>query len=139
MQYYGRNQPQDERIGVGMSAPLFEWDRFVGKHMTPVDAVQNARAAGQSIEEYAHSYAGEHPSEDIDSDDLANGMVGDMLQAAHNLATFRVTGSPALGPHSDTIFDEEPVDPEAYYAWIETADENEILEQVTTKESEQPG
>jgi hypothetical protein len=124
-----------------MSAVLFnyerfEWDRYIGDHMTPVDAVQNARSAGQSFDTYAREYATAHPVEDVSTDDLANGMAGDMLQAAHNLANFRVTGSPALSPHSATLLGDTPDDPETYYAWIETADESEILERITGRKTE---
>ena len=119
-----------------MSVTVFEWDRHVGTHMTPVDAVQNARAAGQSFEEYAAGYAGSNPSDQITNDELADGMVADMVRAAHNLANFRVTGSPALSQHSGAIFANEPDDPNAYYSWVETADEAEILASVNTHPSD---
>lgn len=116
-----------------MSVTVFEWDRHVGTHMTPVDAVQNARAAGQSFEEYAADYAGNNPSQDISNDAVASGMVADMVRAAHNLANFRVTGSPALSQHSGAIFAGEPDNPDTYYNWVETADESEILAKVDTQ------
>ena len=119
-----------------MSSSFFEWDRYVGTHMTPVDAVNNAREAGQTFDEYARKYAANQPSEEISVDELANGMVGDMRQAAHNLAHHRVVGNPDLSPHESTIFENEPADMENYYAWIQTADESDILERVTTKETE---
>lgn len=119
-----------------MSISLFEWDRYVGTGMTPVDAMQNARAAGQTIEEYAQAYAAEHASEEISADELANGMAGNMLQAARNLAHFRVVGNPDLSPHEAAIFRNEPADLENYYLWIETAGESEIVERITSKETE---
>lgn len=118
-----------------MSSSFFEWDRYVGTHITPVDAVNNARAAGQTFDEYARDYAANQPSEEIPAEELANGMVADMQQAAHNLAHHRVVGNPDLGPHESTIFMDEPADPNTYYHWIETADESEILEQITTREA----
>lgn len=139
MHYDGSKQQHNERMVAQMSAPLFEWDRFVGRHMTPVDAVHRAREAGQTFEAFARSYAAEHPVEDLSTDELADGMLGDMHRAAHNLATFRVTGSPTLAPYSEVLFAEEPEDPDDYYGWIETADENEIVAQVTARESGQPG
>ena len=119
-----------------MSSSFFEWNRYVGAHMTPVDAVNNARAASQTFDEYARECAASQPAEEISADELANGMVGDMQQAAHNLAHVRVIGNPDLNPHEQTIFGDVPADLENYYAWVETADENEILEQVTSKETE---
>ncbi|CAN5780916.1 hypothetical protein BH20CHL1_BH20CHL1_08840 [soil metagenome] len=119
-----------------MSSTFFEWNRYVGAHMTPVDAVNNARSAGQTFEEYAGGYAVNQPSEEITVDELAGGMVGDMRQAAHNLAHVRVVGNPDLSTHESTIFGDIPADAENYYAWLETADEREILEQVTTRETE---
>jgi FMN-dependent NADH-azoreductase len=119
-----------------MSSSFFEWDRYVGTHMTPVDAVKNARAAGQTFDEYAQEYAANQPADEVSNDELANGMVGDMQQAAHNLAHHRVVGNPDLSPHESTLFADIPADADNYYAWLETADESEILEQVTTRESE---
>ena len=118
-----------------MSSSFFEWERYVGTHMTPVDAVNNARAAGQTFEEYASDYAANHSVEEVTTDELANGMVADMLQAAHNLAHHRVVGNPDLSPHEATIFRDEPADADSYYGWIETAEESEILEQITTREA----
>lgn len=118
-----------------MSLTLFEWDRYVGTHMTPVDAVHSARAAGKTFNEYASEYAAANPSEEITVEELTNGMVSDMVRAAHNLATFRVTGSPTLSPYSAALFMEEPDDPENYYAWIETVDESEIVEKVRARET----
>lgn len=118
-----------------MSSTFFEWDRYVGTHMTPVDAVNNARAAGQTFDEYAREYADTQPAEGVSADEMANGMVGDMQQAAHNLAHHRVIGNPDLSPHEATIFGNVPADLENYYAWVETADESDILEQVTTNEA----
>lgn len=120
-----------------MSGAQFDWDHHVGTQVTPVDAVHAANTARQTFGEYAAWYTAEHLSDDITADEMANGMVGAMLQAAHNLASFRVRGSPQLGPHASTIFAREPVDPQGYYAWIETGDENEILEMVTTRQSEE--
>lgn len=109
---------------------FFEWDRYVGTDITPVDAVQQARDAGQSFTEYAQAFADQNPQEDISSEDLVSGMVGSMNQAAHNLANFRVTGNEHLAHHSDTIFAHNPDDPNTFYGWVETAPEEEILERV---------
>ena len=119
-----------------MSLTLFEWDRYVGKHMTPVDAVQNARAAGQTFSEYTEEYARNQPSEEITNEELANGMISDMNQAARNLATFRITGSPVLNQHSADIFRTTPDDPDTYYYWVQTASEAEIVAKVTVPETE---
>lgn len=119
-----------------MSLTLFEWDRYVGKHMTPVDAVHNAREANQSSQEYAEAYASEHPPEEITSEELVNGMVAAMYQAARNLATFRITGSPVLGPYSKTIFAESPENPDAYYLWVATADQQEIIDTITASQAD---
>jgi hypothetical protein len=116
-----------------MSLTLFEWDRYVGKHMTPVDAVQNARAAGQTFAEYAGEYASNQPAEEITGEELANGMISDMNQAARNLAQFRITGSPALNQHSAAIFRTTPDDPDTYYYWVQTASEDEIVAKVTAE------
>ena len=117
-----------------MSLTLFEWDRYVGRHMTPVDAVQNARAAGQSFSAYAEAYAAEHPPEEITAEELAMGMVSDMNQAAHNLATFRVTGNPTLARYSDKLFNTQPDDPDTYYYWVQTASEQEIIDKVAIED-----
>ena len=109
---------------------FFEWDRYVGTDITPVDAVQQAREAGQSFTEYAQAFADRNPQDDISSEDLVSGMVGSMNQAAHNLANFRVTGSRDLSYQSGAIFAHEPDDPDSYYHWVETASEEEILERV---------
>lgn len=114
-----------------MSMTLFEWDRYVGTHMTPVDAVHNAREANQSSKEYAEAYAAEHPPKEITNDELVNGMVAAMYQAAHNLATFRITGSPVLGPYSKLIFAKTPENPDAYYLWVATANQQEIIDTIT--------
>lgn len=118
-----------------MSSTFFEWDRYVGTDMTPVDAVNNARAAGQTFSEYASDYAASNPAEEITVEELANGMVGDMQQAAHNLAHHRVVGNPDLSPHEAAIFADEPPDADSYYHWVQTAAESEILEQLTTREA----
>lgn len=110
---------------------FFEWDRFVGTHMTPVDAVQHARDENKTFTAYAEDFARNNPSEDIEPQDLVDGMVYDMIQAAHNLATFRVTGSPVLGPYSTSIFEKTPSNPDEYYLWVATADEQEIIDKVT--------
>jgi hypothetical protein len=125
-----------ERTGARMSLTLFEWDRYVGKNMTPVDAVQNARAAGQTFSEYAEEYAGNQPSEEITNEELANGMVTNMNQAARNLATFRITGSPVLNQHSAAIFRTTPDDPDSYYYWVQTASEDEIVAKVNVEAAE---
>jgi hypothetical protein len=123
-----------------MSLTLFEWDRYVGTHITPVDAVHNAREANQSSREYAGAYAAEHPPEEITTEELVNGMVNSMVQGAHNLATFRITGSPVLGPYSQEIFAETPENPDAYYLWVATADQQEIVDTITANrvETERP-
>ena len=119
-----------------MAINLFDWDRYIGTHMTPVDAVNNARAAGQTFDEYASEYASNQPSEEMSVDELANGMAGAMRQAAHNLAHHRVVGNPNLSPHAARIFANEPADDlENYYAWVQTAGEREILDQITTNEA----
>ena len=110
---------------------FFEWDRFVGTQMTPVDAVQNAREENKTFTQYAEEFARNNPSEDIETQDLVDGMVSDMIQAAHNLATFRVTGSPVLGPYSTSIFAKTPHNPDEYYLWVATADAQEIIDKVT--------
>lgn len=120
-----------------MSLVLFEWDRYVGRHMTPVDAVQNARDAGQSFNEYAEAYAAGNPSEEITTDELVAGMVNDMNRAAHNLANFRVTGSPTLNRYSGEIFLNPPDDPDSYYYWVQTASEQEIIDRVAVGDDAQ--
>jgi hypothetical protein len=131
---YHESIHHEERMVSSMSLSQFEWDRYVGTHMTPVDAVHTARSAGQTFEEYATGYAQSAPPSEITTDELVAGMVADMNQAAYNLASFRVTGNTTLSPHAEAIFAANPDDPGSYYAWVETADEHEILAKVAEQQ-----
>ena len=59
----------------------FDWMRDCGGDVTPTEAAQQARDAGQSYQQYAEEYVANWPFDEEPPADLVEGMVAEMEAA----------------------------------------------------------
>lgn len=69
-------------------ARTFDWETDCGTQVSPRDAVDAARTAGQTFKQYAQQYKQQWPFSEKPPRDLVNGMVADMEFAADMLDNY---------------------------------------------------